>query len=447
MKLNKGEIKQLIIKFLKEPLIYLIIIIAIFQGIIYTNIAEVGTTGDSDGYLHYYDKGSIFKGFVSAKRPPVYSYFIKAIKKIAGEENLERNVAIAQKILFFITLILFYYTLKLLIKNKIIICALTLIFGIAPSVVIWNSFIITEALTGLEIMFLAFITIKYLKKPSKLLGSLMGLVIITMILTKPAFVYIIPIYILFVILRWFLNKDERKKLYFAIGSILICCIILIMYCMKIKTDYGVFGITNVTNINTMLTIIYSGAYNEKPDEPVSITIKEATQVQPTEAETYEIFHNNVLSKYSLSELQEYSKKIINTKTYREFIINRFVTVGNENIGVTYDNGKNSANGAMYNFESLNGLILPITFGFVYIILLASIIYLIWYLIKYKKINWICAFFTSMIFANIFTLIVGAPFEEQRLFFPSVCLVLLYLGMIVDKMKLKEEILLNEKNVE
>ena len=195
---------------------------------------------------------------------------------------------------------MFYYTLKLLIKNKIIICALTLIFGIAPSVVIWNSFIITEALTGLEIMFLAFITIKYLKKPSKLLGSLMGLVIITMILTKPAFVYIIPIYILFVILRWFLNKDERKKLYFAIGSILICCIILIMYCMKIKTDYGVFGITNVTNINTMLTIIYSGAYNEKPDEPVSITIKEATQVQPTEAETYEIFHNNVLSVRLLS---------------------------------------------------------------------------------------------------------------------------------------------------
>ena len=122
-------------------------------------------------------------------------------------------------------------------------------------------------------------------------------------------------------------------------------------------------------------------------------------------------------------------------------------MGNENIGVTYDKGNNSNEGSMYNFESLNGLILPITFGLVYVILLASIIYLIWYLIKYKKINWICAFFTSMIFANIFTLIVGAPFEEQRLFFPSVCLVLLYLGMIVDKIKLKKEILLNEKNVE
>lgn len=446
MKLDKEKIKKGIIKFLKEPLLYLIIIVAILQGVIYTNTAEIGRTGDTEGYLHSYDNGSIFKGFISDVRPPVYPYFIKTIKKIGGEENLERNVAIAQKILFFITLILFYCTLKLLIKNRIILCILTLIFGIAPSVVIWNSFIITEALTGLEIMVLAFITIKYLKKPSKLLGALTGLVIITMILTKPAFIYIIPIYLLFVILRWFLNKDERKKLFFAIGSVLLCCVILIMYCMKIKTGYGVFGVTSVSNINTMLTIIYSGAYNEKPDEPVSMTIKEATQGQPTEAETYEIYFNNVAPKYSLSELQEYSKKMVNTKTYIEFIINRFVSVGNANIGVTYDNGNNSANGSMYNFRSLNGLVLPITFGFVYIILLASIIYLIWYLIKYKKIDWICAFFTSMIFANIFTLIVGAPFEEQRLFFPSVCLVLLYLGVIVDKIKLKEEILLNEKNV-
>lgn len=446
MKLTKGKIKQLIIKFLKEPLVYLIIIIAILQGVIYNNTAEIGITGDTDGYLHYYDSGSIFKGFVSNKRPPVYPYFIKLIKKIGGEENLERNVVIAQEILFFITLILFYYTLKFLIKNKIIICVLTLIFGIAPSIVIWNTFIITESLTGLEMMFLAFITIKYLKKPSKLLGSLMGLVIITMILTKPAFIYIIPIYLLFVVLRWFLNKDERKKLYFAMGSIIICCIILLMYCMKIKADYGTFGLTSVSNINTMLTIIYSGAYNEKPDEPVSLSIKEITQSQPTEAESYKIY-DSIGSKYSVSELKDYSKKIINTKTYREFIINRFISMGNENIGATYDKGNNSNEGSMYNFESLNGLILPITFGLVYVILLASIIYLIWYLIKYKKINWICAFFTSMIFANIFTLIVGAPFEEQRLFFPSVCLVLLYLGMIVDKIKLKKEILLNEKNVE
>lgn len=446
MKLTKGKIKQLIIKFLKEPLVYLIIIIAILQGVIYNNTAEIGITGDTDGYLHYYDSGSIFKGFVSNKRPPVYPYFIKLIKKIGGEENLERNVVIAQEILFFITLILFYYTLKFLIKNKIIICVLTLIFGIAPSIVIWNTFIITESLTGLEMMFLAFITIKYLKKPSKLLGSLIGFVIITMILTKPAFIYIIPIYLLFVVLRWFLNKDERKKLYFAMGSIIICCIILLMYCMKIKADYGTFGLTSVSNINTMLTIIYSGAYNEKPDEPVSLSIKEITQSQPTEAESYKIY-DSIGSKYSVSELKDYSKKIINTKTYREFIINRFISMGNENIGVTYDKGNNSNEGSMYNFESLNGLILPITFGIVYVILLASIIYLIWYLIKYKKINWICAFFTSMIFANIFTLIVGAPFEEQRLFFPSVCLVLLYLGMIVDKIKLKKEILLNEKNVE
>ena len=108
-------------------------------------------------------------------------------------------------------------------------------------------------------------------------------------------------------------------------------VILLMYCMKIKADYGTFGLTSVSNINTMLTIIYSGAYNEKTDEPVSLSIKEITQSQPTEAESYKIY-DSIGSKYSVSELKDYSKKIINTKTYREFIINRFISMGNENIG-------------------------------------------------------------------------------------------------------------------
>ena len=61
---------------------------------------------------------------------------------------------------------------------------------------------------------------------------------------------------------------------------------------------------------------------------------------------------------------------------------------------------------------------------VYILIIASIIYLLYKLIKDKKIDWIMASLTSAILGNIFTVIVGAPFEQQRLFLPSVGLVLL-----------------------
>ena len=45
-------------------------------------------------------------------------------------------------------------------------------------------------------------------------------------------------------------------------------------------------------------------------------------------------------------------------------------------------------------------------------------------VKNKNINWYLAFFTVLIAANIFTLIVGAPFESQRLFASSIVQVLL-----------------------
>lgn len=419
----------------------------VIQGSVYSNIPKVGHTGDSQGYIDSYDKGSFLHGYINDSRPPVYTYFIKIIKKIGGEENFEYNVVLIQKILFIASVILFYYILKLLIKNKIITFCLTLIFGISPSIFVWNTFIITEAVVGVEMVFLVFISVKYLKKPSKITAGLMGFVILIMILTKPALIYLLPIYILFIILRFILKKEERKKLYFAIGSMSICCLFLIIYCLQMKNLYGVFGITTVSYKNSAISAISSGAYVDSENKQISEEIKQLIGDNPTSAKVYEVF-DVIVSKHTDNEIKEFADSALwNSSRYKAFLLNRVINIGTENIGTSYANGEKSDKEYIYNYAYLGDLILPITFGMIYVIILLSIIYLIWYLIKYKKINWLCAFFTSTIFANIFTLIVGAPFEEQRLFFPSMCLVILYIGVILDKIKIKEENLLNEENVE
>ena len=443
---EKEKYKEKIKNFFKQPILYLIIVIILIQKIIYSNIPEVGRTGDTEGYLLSYSQASIFKGYLDQDRPPVYPYFIKLINKIVGEENLEKNIVIAQKVLFLASVILFYCTARLLINNKIIVSILTLIFGILPSINVWNTFIITESIVGFEMILLAFITIKYLKKPSKILAGGMGIILLGMILTKPVFIYLIPIYILFIVLRFVFNKEERKKLYFAMGSLIICGVVLILYCIQMNNLYGTFGLTAISNKNTLLTAIYSGAYIEIPDNKISQKLSEIIGKQPTEEETYVILNDNILNNYSDEEIEEFAELSMKTNAYKMFVVDRFAKIVNTNIGVSYSFGNQSEEGEIYNLNVIGSLMFPITFGMIYIILLISIIYLIWYLIKYKKINWICAFFTSAIFANIFTLIFGAPFEEQRLFFPSMCLVLLYIGVIIEKFKLKEENLLNERNI-
>lgn len=438
--------KNKIINFLKEPVLYLMIIIIAIQITLYNKVPEYSISGDSEGYTKIYNKDSIFHGYVSNSRTPVYPYFIKLIKKIGGEQNLNINVAIAQKILFVLAILLFYYTLRLMIKNKIIICALTVIFGISPTILLWNIFVLTESISILEMTFLAYITIKYLKKPSKIIASLMGITILMMILTKPSFIYLLPIYVLFIILRFIINKEERKVLFFAIASIVICCIVLIMYCMQMKKYYGEFQLTDVSTDNNIITAICTGAYKDSENRELIKEIEDYVGEEASEGETFDILHK-IKVEYSTDELKSFADSALrNNPKYMNFLINKFIDLASKNIGISYINAENSDKNAIFDYNAMGVLLIPITFGMVYMILIISIGYLIWYIIKYRKINWICAFFTSTIFANIFTLIFGAPFEEQRLFFPSMCLVLLYIGVIIEKIKLKEEKLLNEKNI-
>lgn len=170
-KINK-KTKNKIVSILKQPIIYIVIFCLFVQLQIYKTIPDYVITSDSHTYAEEYTK-NILKGEVDALRTPVYPYLIKIIQKIGGEENLFNNIVIFQKILFIVTLILFYYCLRKMTDNKIITTVLTIIFGICPFVIFWNIMILTEAISLFEIVFLSLITIEYLKNPKSILAVLM----------------------------------------------------------------------------------------------------------------------------------------------------------------------------------------------------------------------------------------------------------------------------------
>lgn len=166
---KKERIKMKVIEFLKQPLIYILLISIFFQIKIYSNVPEYVMTPDSYSYTVRYTE-DFFKGEVDKTRTPVYPYFIKIIKKIGGEENLLANVVLVQKILFIITVILFYYCIQEITNNKIIKTIFTLIFAICPYINLWNVTILTESISLFEIILLAFLTLKYLKRPKTFLA-------------------------------------------------------------------------------------------------------------------------------------------------------------------------------------------------------------------------------------------------------------------------------------
>lgn len=169
---NNVSAKEKVINFLKQPIIYILIFCIFVQLQIYKTVPDYVISGDSTTYTEDFN-GSVRSGQVDQMRTPVYPYIAKIIQKIGGQENLYNNIVIFQKILFIFTIILFYYSMQEITKNKIISSILSIIFGICPFIVLWNVMILTEAVSLFEIVLLSFITIKYLKSSNNYLAGSM----------------------------------------------------------------------------------------------------------------------------------------------------------------------------------------------------------------------------------------------------------------------------------
>lgn len=431
--LNK---KEYILNLLKEPILYIIIFCIFIQVQIYNTIPEYVITNDTSTYVQDF-QGSIRSGKLDSRRTPVYPYIVKIIKKIGGDENLYKNIVIFQKILFIITLILFYFTIKLVTKNKIISTIISIIFGICPYIIFWNIMILTEAVSLFEIVLLSFLTIKYLKKPNNVIAGCIGILILAMIMTRPQYIYLLPIYILFWILKFvFDRKDEKKQIIIGIISCLICGIILLIYCSIMKYQHGEFSITAVSYINNTVTAIDSDLYKRAENKEMVKIVDETISGKSRGSASWEAL-NILTGKYSVNEIKQFANQSLKKDSkYFEYMFNKTLNLEESSIGtVGYVNVKEQF--SKINYNNLACLLLPINFAFVYIMVIVGIAYLLWKLIKFKKIDWIVAFFTLLIFANLFTLIVGAPYESQRLFLPSIVSVLLMLGLIISKIKTTE----------
>ena len=421
--------KNTVIRILKQPIVYIMLICIFFQINIYKTAPEYTMTPDSYSYAEGYTQ-NIFKAEVNSSRTPVYPYFIKIIKKIAGVDNYLRNVVIAQKILFLFTILLFYFSIKKIIHNKIIISILTIILGICPFTVIWNILILTEAISLFEMALLCYLTISYIKKPGKVFAILVNAQVLIMILTRPAFIYLIPIYVLFWIMKFILDKREKENILSAFISMLCCILLILGYCGLMKKQHDTFSITSVSYINNVISVIYSDSYIYSDNKEIIELIDNMKQVDTSENTCWDILEE-LEEKYSKEELKQFTKTAIkNSPNYISYVLRKTINLGNNSIGIAnYVLPKEEYSNI--NYDNIGNIILPINFALVYLMVLILAVFLLYDLIKNIHIDWIIAIYTCIIVANIFTLIVGAPFEEQRLFLPSIMCLLLLIGYVFE----------------
>ncbi len=246
-----------------------------------------------------------------------------------------------------------------------------------------------------------------------------------MVMTRPAGIYLYGAYLVFWILKLLTEKSKLfiKFIKYGLVSLSITIILILAYMYQFKNQFGMFSISRISDINSIVLVIDSGVYSKSNNK---IIIKDIDEVLNSDIEVpLWIAADHVRYNYSITEKKKFlnSAKKNGFKDYSEYFINKIILLSKDSIGVIY----------AFNYYDLNkDLIInsfvfnffPVTFTFVFYLLIISFIYLLIKLFKKKEIEWIVAALFSIIVGNLFLSIFFAPYECQRLVVTSIPMVII-----------------------
>ncbi len=433
--------KDKIIRVVKSPIVYILAICIFLQIFIYKEAKnEYVLTPDSHSYYEEYKGGNILKGELDGYRTPVYPEFIKIIKIFSNEENLYRNVVLVQKAMFLLEILLVYFTMIKITKNKIISSLISFIVGVCPYLVLFNTLVLTESLAIFEIVLLIYITVLHICKPKKITAALTGFIILLMIMTRPGYIYMIPIYFAFWILRYIFNKKELKNVIVGLTSVILTSIIVILYCFQMKNLYGDFMISSVTYTNDLVSVAQAKSYTEATDSPIKHTMEE-TKGEKTDAESSWEAAGKAY-QFNYNDQKKFLKESKYNKKYFKYLIDKCLKLSGSTIQTLYYTPliENTY------INEISNIFLPVTFGMIYLMLIIIGCYIVYCIFKYAKIDWFLSMLFVFVLANTFTLIVGAPFEPQRLFIVSVIPIIMSIGYILSKITNKNSEIDKDNNL-
>ena len=193
--------------------------------------------------------------------------------------------------------------------------------------------------------------------------------------------------------------------------------------MLVENQYGEFKLTTVSEVNSIMSCVYSKSYKESNNYEIITMIDEIKESGKTVL--YGDLAQIIENKFGEPEIKEFIKSSQKSERYIKYLLSKVLSIASQNIGTNYTEKD--------ILSYIDSILIPISFGAIYIVLAISIVYLCNNLIKNKKIDWILAFCISLIAGNLLTIIIGSPFEEQRLFLPSIILVLILATYLVEKL--------------
>lgn len=254
-------------------IIGVLILVGLFRILYYAAFASDFLFPDSETYLQY--SGDLLKGEPDPIRTPVYPYFIKFLQSIYPNSLL--IIITVQIIISLFSVFVFYKIVDTLFTNKYLIAGSTTIYGIFLPIVYYEKLILTESLSIAFATVFLYALLRFTKRPSYTLSILISFGVLFLIMLRPSFLYLLPVFILFWAFRLLFIRQHRGISY--VGLIGICCVLFALYAYarlnESKNQY--FGITTISNSNFLNILLGNKMYHDGNDSTITNYIIELSK--------------------------------------------------------------------------------------------------------------------------------------------------------------------------
>ncbi len=386
----------------------------------------------SDGYT-YFQAWNVIKTFhTDYLRPPVYVVFVGILDELFGRQGCLIIISIVQWAIYIASLQLVWQINRWIgVTPRANIIAI-LAYLLIPGFWVTNNFAMAESLSGSMIILLVWLSGRYLQTHHKRPLILSGILLATLIMTKPMFVMLLPVMALFWAIVCFRTKRHLK----IAGALMLANLALTggyMWCMNHTYCIPKLSVSTLWNdyyslraeglitpddfSNPEQKRMFKAAYDRRPSG--------WPKTQPYWQETWNLnwqqlneLINNVKEKHSDKLLPAAGHRLVRSLSCSQFYN------PDEDLGISPEfdaqyfgwNGisKNKEGGFIYPLYHLT--IVPILFGMILLMIFSAVWLRRWR--RTKSFPALQALLAVILFTAYVTAIVGSPDIWGRIMTPT-----------------------------
>jgi hypothetical protein len=426
----RGRWHGQLIKILSADLFWVLVISGIIRLIYYSVLLDTRAV-DTPSYINY--SANILTGETERLRTPFYPYFIKLIG-LFGQQDLISHVTAVQILISFLTIIPFYKTVQIVFQKRAVVIAASLLYGVMLPVINFDKIIITESLSVCFIVSIIYLIVNYLHQPKHSKAVLLSLSVFFVIMLRPSFIYLVPLLLLFWLLRLIIQKKERRTSISGLGALILTILLLAGYSGLNQRNFGFNGISVVSNNNEMAIMINTGMYMNGNDPEISAAIKN-NQVQVQKKPIQQDSLINIMVKYDPERVHRFLVNCIKNQpvAYLKHIYGTLNNLQTENIFTNYALHKH--NTLAFSTEKIEYAVFRVNFRALYLFLGLDFILIAVQWIRSKKLPWFRVILWLLITGQIAVAILGGYSEYQRLILAAIPGLVILLFSYIDRLSI------------